>query len=438
MTSVSEIGQAIKSVLGVVADKAAREVGFTKRESKMTGSKFVQTIVLGWLKRPDARLEELSQSAASVGLEISAQGIDQRFTREAADLLQHVLDAALGQVIAADPVAIPVLRRFGGVVVQDSSIISLPDDLADVWKGCGGSNGHLTAALKVQVRFDVLTGTLTGPMLETGRTSDRGSVLQSAPLPAKSLRIADLGYFSVDQLGQIDAQDAYFLTRFHLQTALFDIEGNRMQLSSILATAPTGQIDRRVLVGAERKLPVRFLAVRVPDEVAEQRRRKVTAEARHKGGAPSQVRLRFADWNILITNVSEETLSLHEAMTLVRVRWQIELLFKLWKSHGKIDEWRTKKPSRILCETYAKLIAMIVQHWLLLVGCWAYSNRSLVKAAQTIRDYVPMLECALAGYVDIVLPIEQVQRCLAAGCRLNSRRKCPGTAQLLLGLGATA
>ena len=433
MTSVAEIRQAMKSVLGEVGDRVARETGFTKRESKLTGAKFAQATVLGWLNKPEATLDELSQAAASLGVAISAQGLDQRFTPEAAALLKQVLDAALSQVIAADPVAIPLLQRFNGVIVQDSSVISLPDALEQVWRGCGGKDGRHVASLKLQVRFDLLTGTLEGPLPEDGRTNDRGSARQAAPLAVGALRIADLGYFSLEQLRACDMGRAYFLTRLYLQTALSDLEGNRLGLSTILRATP-GQLDLPILLGASERLPVRLLAVRVPQEVADQRRRKLRLEARNKGETPSQVRLAFADWTILVTNVPKDKLSLAEAIVLVRVRWQVELLFKLWKSHGKVDEWRTANPWRILCETYAKLTAMIVQHWFCLIGCWAYPNRSLVKAAQTIRDYVPMLAAALVGRIDFTVPIEQIQFCLQAGCRVNSRRKAPNTYQLLLNL----
>jgi len=90
-------------------------------------------------------------------------------------------------------------------------------------------------------------------------------------------------------------------------------------------------------------------------------------------------------------------LSLAEALILLRLRWQIELLFKLWKSHGQLDLWRTEKPERILCEVYAKLIGLILQHWMLIIGCWHEPHRSLVKAGKAGRSACGHACCHSAG-----------------------------------------
>jgi hypothetical protein len=133
-----------------------------------------------------------------------------------------------------------------------------------------------------------------------------------------------------------------------------------------------------------------------------------------------------------VTNVPADRLVLPEALVLGRVRWQIELLFKLWKSHGGVDESRRMKPWRVLCEVYAKLLAMLMRHWMFLVSCWAYPHRSLVKAAQTVRKHALLLASALHGLLGLTTAITAIKRCLAAGCRMNRRRKQPNTYQLLL------
>src|SRR5206468_679158 len=160
---------------------------------------------------------------------------------------------------------------------------------------------------------------------------------------------------------------------------------------ALLESAGSSVLDQQVLMGVRHQLPARLLAVRVAQEVADGRRRRIRAEAKRRGRAPNAYALSLAEWTILITNVPKEQLSVEEALILARTRWQIELFFKLWKSHGLIDTWRSGKPWAILCELYAKLIAMIIQHWLFLVSCWAYPDRSLTKAVATIKKHAMCL-----------------------------------------------
>lgn len=134
----------------------------------------------------------------------------------------------------------------------------------------------------------------------------------------------------------------------------------------------------------------------------------------------------------MITNVPPRLLTLAEAFVVMRVRWQIELLFKLWKSHGQVDCWRSGKPNRILCEVYAKLLAMVLQHWIVLVSCWAYPDRSLVKAAQLIRDHACELASARCRPERLTEVLETIGRILKHTARLNRRHNQPATYQLLL------
>jgi len=109
------------------------------------------------------------------------------------------------------------------------------------------------------------------------------------------------------------------------------------------------------------------------------------------------------------------------------------LLFKLWKSQGQVDTSRSQQPWRILGEVYAKLLAMLVLHWVLLVSCWQYPDRSLPKATQTVQGHALALGAAVTTAVaDIAGCLARIARCVGAGCRLNPRRKRPNTYQLLL------
>ena len=126
MSTIPQVSKAMHRVLTEVADEAASATGLVRRRSKLTGSAFAQTLVFGWLADPQASLSSLTQMAATVGVQVSPQALFQRFGREAAECMERVLRASVEQMIAAEPVDIPILRRFSAVAVMDSSTITLP------------------------------------------------------------------------------------------------------------------------------------------------------------------------------------------------------------------------------------------------------------------------------------------------------------------------
>ena len=339
MTTIPQIARAMREILTTTADAAARTTRFVQRTSPLSGATFSQTLVFGFLGNPQATLEDLTQTAAALGVEISPQALDQRFTASAAACLEQVLLTAIARVITAEPVTIPLLQRFTAVYVQDSSTIVLPDVFAAQWHGCGGSTASSTsAALKLQARLEMCTGRLD-VQLQEGRASDRAAVLPGL-LPAGALRLADLGYWSLGAFAALTQHAVFWLSRLQMQTAIYDATGPP-GTPGILETQPTDTIELAVTLGERQRLASRLLAVRVPQDVADARRRRLRKAARDKGRQVSASRLALAAWTIFVTNVPTERLTLREALVLWRMRWQIELLFKLWKSQGHVDESRS-------------------------------------------------------------------------------------------------
>ena len=428
MTTVTQLTQALQEVFTTTADALARRTGFVQRTSKLTGALFAQTLVFGWLSNPQASLDGLAPVAAAVGVTIRAQALDERFTEGAAVFLENLLARAVQTVIAADPVALPLRERFTAVVLLDSSTITLPAARALWWPGCSAG----TAALTLPVRYALCRGQLNGLRVQEGRLSDRSTVRQTAPVPRGALRLSDLGFFTLRVCAALTAQGVYWLSRLAPGTAVATPDGKRWDVLERLAAQGTATVDLAVTRGVAHRLPARLRAVRVPQEGAHQRRRRLRAEATRRGRTPSAAHRAWCAWTSVGTSVPSTLLSLHEALVLLRARWQSALLFTLWKSHGHSDESRRAQPWRVLCEVFATRRALVVHHWLLLVSCWAFPDRSLLTAAQTRRQHALSVASALAypAFLDHVLAV--VQRCVAAGCRLNRRKKKPNTYQLLL------
>lgn len=432
MCTIAQLSEELQEIMTEVAYTIGQTSGLIQRERVLNGASFVQALTFGWLANPQASLGELNQSAANVGVQISPQGLNERFTPQAATCLRQVLEASLGVTLnTGERAALPILARFAGVYVTDSSVVGLPESLAEVWSGCGGTHG-VTAALKLQVRWELLGGQLIDIVLRPGREHDRRGAAYLTPVPAGSLQLEDLGYFKLDALQKSSQTGVTWVMRFKARTGLLTSTGEALDLVQYLADYAADTLDLSVQLGYNHHIACRLIARRLSATEAEKRRRNLRRAAQKRGQTLSAARLALADWDLYITNAAPDLLSTTEVMVVMRVRWQIELLFKLWKSQGGLTISASQNPWRILCEVYAKLLGLVIQHWLILTTDWAFPTRSLHKAAQTVRKHAFHLACVLSDRERLSHAIATICRCLSAGCRLNNRRKHPGTAQLLL------
>ncbi len=432
MTSVAYVEKHLRHILEERATVLAREPGCIVRQRKFTGAALVHTLVCGFGQQPHASLEQLASTAQMRAVSVTDTAVHDRFTEQTAQLLQRVLEEMNEVVVeAAQPVPLALLRRFAAVYYEDSTTMVLPDELAAQWQGCGGTQAHTQAAVKAHTRLDLKRGRLWGPSLTPGRTSDRQSPFNALPTVDNSLFIGDLGYFSVPRMMQRHAGGGYTLTRLLSSTALFTPEGDALVLSLILPKE-VGQLkELEVVVGSRRRHPMRLLLLRVPQEVGDKRRQNLREEARRRQQEVSAEALWLADWTVLVTDAPATLLRAQEALVLLRERWQLELLYKVWKQHAQVDEWHTANPWRILCELYAKLIGVLLQHWLIVLFAWHDPQRSLVKLAQVCRAVGGSIMEALGGFRSLRSALRLIQRRMRSGCQMNTRRAHPNSAQLL-------
>ena len=125
-------------------------------------------------------------------------------------------------------------------------------------------------------------------------------------------------------------------------------------------------------------------------------------------------------------------LNFEEVYLLYRLRWQIECLFKLWKSHGRLDKSRSQKPYRILGEFYSKLLVVLVLHWLCLLGLWQKQHKSLVKSCQLLREQSPRLAACLDNREALLALLDEFTERFKQGCSLNPRKKQPNSYQRIV------
>ncbi len=435
MTSMTCLARSLQTLFTTVADEASRETGFVRRRRKLTGARFAQTLVFGLLGTPDATLRQLQQAAATAGTAATVQAIAQRCTEPAATFLQRLLTHGLSLLVTGEPVALPLLQRFPAVVVMDSTTVTLPAALAAVWRGCGGSTPEAAqAVLKIQLRYDLRAGGLDVLALQDGRANDTQAPSQPRPLPPGALRLSDRGFFVTAVFRAVVAAGGHFLTHPLPRLTVWHPDATRRRLARFLAARRTPVVDLQLAVGDREPLPCRLIAVRVPARVAEQRRAQEHAAAQREGRAVRTVVLALAPWTVLLTSLAPDALSVREALVLARLRWQVELVFKCWKSGGNgLDAWRTAEPWRALCTVYAKLRGCLVQHWLLVSSCWALPDKSLTAAATTIRARSPTLLTALRrGHRPLRAELAEQRQIITTGCRLQRRRPHPANFQLAL------
>src|SRR2546421_4060361 len=273
MSSITQVSEEMEMILSQRAKALERSTGFVQRSTaQLDGPIFAQTTVLTWMHHPQAGYAHLRITAASLGVSVSKQAIEQRFSASSTRFLEALFAEAVAVVINSEGKLPQVLDRFNGVYLQDGTIISLPQTLAQPWPaGAGTGKG---AAVRVQARLEVGHGQLAGVWLQAGHEAERSGPVIQTPLPGGSLFNADMGYFTLQHMRQRRQQGQYWLTQAKATLCLIDAHGRSCDRLTFLQQQERDEVDGWVQVGKRERLAARLIAVRVSAQTAQGRRQR--------------------------------------------------------------------------------------------------------------------------------------------------------------------
>ncbi|MGQ4706159.1 IS4 family transposase [Bacillus thuringiensis] len=357
----------------------ARDVGFVQRTSKYQAQDLVALCV--WISQNVAKTS-LTQlcSCLEVSTEvlISPEGLNQRFNATAVQFLQQVLAELLNQKLFSTKLpSSPYTSMFKRIRILDSTAFQIPDVFSSVYPGAGGCS-H-TAGLKIQLEYDLLSGQFlhihTGPGKQHDRTY--GS-LRVPTVTANDLCIRDLGYFHLKDLKHIQDQKAYYISRIKSNTRIYQKNPNpdyfqdgrikkgteyiQIDMEGLMSSLQPGQTCEiaDAYVGMTDKVPTRVIVHRLTKEQQQKRLHDQTVREKKKGMNYSARSKRLSGINVYMTNTSIDIVPMGQVHDWYSLRWQIELLFKTWKSFFHIHHCKKIKRERLECHLYGQLIAILL------------------------------------------------------------------------------
>jgi hypothetical protein len=397
MFNVATLAPILQTLMTTTADDLARQSGFVQRQGRLSGADFLRALTFGFLKRRRAPLEDLAQP-----LGISKQALDQRLEKpQAPDFFKRALLAAVGHVLDAQPALCPLLAAFSGVYLDDCTQAWLPDEAASDFPGTGGTSSDCAKArMKVLVRWEVLRGNVCHVGIHPGRLSDHDAEALAPPVPEGGLHLGDLGFCDFARLQDESCQRVSWITRLPAQTRFHPRQGPDLPLTDQLAAWRKGGLkvaDVSGRVGNKDRAEGRLVALACPPGVVARRLARLEKDARHRGRPVTERQREMCRWTVLFTNVPAGRLGAGLVWQAYRLRWQVELLFKRFKSEGGLGETSSGKRCRVESEWYAKLLGQLVRNWaqLLRGGPLCYVNPAqlgrvvtdqLGKVADALRD----------------------------------------------------
>jgi hypothetical protein len=362
-------------------NQQAKQTRFIERNrSNLSGRMFLLLNLLELASYPKNSLtDQCLWLEQTFGVLLKKQSLDQRYNTFAVRFLKTCFETLLTQWIQKQHPQHTHQPKtpFERILLRDSTTWQLPATMAPFYPSKDASKTG--ASIKLDYTVDYLSGQVAQFALEAGRLPDSTLNTQYEPQSRPNdLIIKDVGYWNGSQWKDYTQAGVYFLSRLRSDVSLYQPATAsqppvRIELSQFLP-ADNQLVSYNWLLG-NQKTPVRVCIEKVPDGVKTQRLAKLEKLAKSQKWDLSALRIQFCGYNLYVTNTSETQLASSLIRSIYGLRWQIELVFKAWKSIFDLDTVKPMSIFRFECMLYGRLMLILLTNQL-----QAVFKSSLVEA----------------------------------------------------------
>ncbi|MBI3882735.1 MAG: IS4 family transposase [Sphingobacteriales bacterium] len=421
----------------------AFETGFCVRASKFSPPMFIDSLLY------DATAEitkSLNQLAINVNnkynVAITKQGIGQRFTEGAVKYIQSLIGIQLSHQINHS-IDSGWFKLFKRVLIKDSTKFDVSENLSKQLPGFGGNASK--AGVCIQYEFDIKAGDVSDLTITPANVPDNKNTSQTiGKVQEGDLIIRDLGYSIISCFHTIKKVGAYFISRLNVSILVYETKDNKLveldfsKLHKMMKEGKIQRLEKQVVIGKEEKLPVRIIIELMPEEVVNKRLKKTNDYNKRKGNNTSDNYKIRACFNLYITNIEDIVLEAGAIVKIYKIRWQVELIFKAWKSIFGIDNNNPMKYERLICLLNIRLLLILINwdtfmHKRLQLYKKTGKLLSINKCFKTLQESSKELKDILTNNCKKLIKwLEEISRLFESHHWLEKRKNKIGLAELML------
>lgn len=380
-------------------------------------------------------------TSGKYNVEITKQGIDQRYTPSAVKFIQALCGELLQEQFNHS-IEVGWFTAFKRVLIKDSTKFDVSGNLAKQLPGSGGSASK--AGVCIQYEFDLKSGQVNDLSIGSSNCNDATDTMGTiAKVKEGDLIIRDLGYSVLSCFKIINQKKAFYISRLRTGILVYEKKDNDFveldfcNLYKVMTEGKIRRLDKKVFIGRVEKIPVRLIIDLMPEAEVNKRKRNTKAYNKKRGHTTSGKFMNRAPFNLFITNIEETVLAPDVITKIYKLRWQVELIFKTWKSVFGVDNNNPMKYDRLMCLLNVRLLLILINWELFMHKRWQLYEAtgkllSITKCFKTLHEHSKELRHILTNNCDKLMNwIEMIAKLFESHHWLEKKKNKIGFVEIM-------